>query len=384
MVSRVELQGALAVLERVSTKGPTFDQALISGEHPITAAVKLIHKTALTGSDKDRALLLPHRDRFVSLNGHLRSPAFRTGDLGTLMGRQASEVEGLQIALPQTTFERMVEVATRIPRVAFTILIDLLLLPGALALLVVAAVKTDFNPKPHEVKKGKTPILLLHGSNFNESQWVIGRLFLRKKTYGSVFSLNYDGLITNDPTKGISDYARDKISKEVKRIKELTGSDKVILMGHSMGGMIAGCYAEDFAQSDGVTVEHVFSIASPWQGTPLIDTSWRLGGPFSRERETMRFQQMSVRGATATEPNFRRALIDRIITSERSARRKYYSTWSSTDYAVPLASGHVTEDPRRQHSFSYLGHFGIVVWPTVWLQIRSWLDAAYRAESKAL
>ncbi len=185
----------------------------------------------------------------------------------------------------------------------------------------------------------------------------------------------------NDPSKGIEDYARDKISAEVKRIKAITGSDRVILMGHSMGGMIAGYYAEHFAEADEVNIEHVISIATPWQGTPMIDCFWKLGGCFSKEKEAKRFLQMSVSGGTNTDPNFRQTLVAKALDSERKGVRKYYNIWSTTDYAVPGAHGNLTEDPRRQRSFSYLGHYGLAVWPSVWLQTRSWLNEIYASEA---
>jgi len=273
-----------------------------------------------------------------------------------------------------TRFQKVVEVGTKIPRVAFAIFFDFLLLPGAAVLLLTAACKLDFNPTEKDVKKDKIPILMLHGSGFNETEWIVGRQFLNKKEYGSVFSLNYDGLISNDPRKGIDDYAKGKIREEIKRIKMLTGQDRIILMGHSMGGLIAGYYAEHCADADNIKVEHVISIASPWQGTPIIDYKWKWKGKTAKENETKRHQQMSVSGGTFDEPEFRQNLVQKALESERQGVRKYYNIWSTTDYAVPCDSGCLTKENKRQRSFTYLGHYGIVIWPSVWLQVRSWLD----------
>lgn len=150
-----------------------------------------------------------------------------------------------------------------------------------------------------------------------------------------------------------------------------------------MGGMIAGYYAEHFAEADGVNVEHVISIATPWQGSPSIDSFWKLGGCFSKKNETKRHRQMSVSGGTDTDPTFRQSLVAKALRSERKGLRKYYNIWSTTDYAVPGAHGNLTEDPRRQRSFSYLGHYALVAWPSTWLQIRSWLNDIYAAEPTA-
>jgi hypothetical protein len=144
--------------------------------------------------------------------------------------------------------------------------------------------------------------------------------------------------------------------------------------------MIAGYYDEHFAEADEVNIENVISIATPWQGTPMVDCFWKLGGPFSKEKETKRHQQMSVCGGTSTDPNFRQKLVTKALDSERRGVRKYYNIWSTTDYAVPGTHGSLTEDPRRQRSFSYLGHYALVVWPSVWLQTRSWLNEIYASE----
>jgi pimeloyl-ACP methyl ester carboxylesterase len=346
-------------------------------EHQITIALKTLHQIAFEGTDKQKAEMLSRRHLFVALNRLLASPTFNTSPLAKAMGKDYLQIQGMQIALPQTTAEKMLEIATKIPRIVFTLLLDTLLLPGALVLLLIACCKPNFNPSKKEIKQGKIPILLLHGSGFNQTEWIVGRQFLKKSHYGSVFSLNYDGIVSNDPKKGIENYADGRISEAVKCIKRLTGSREIIIIGHSMGGLTAGHYAEFTAELDDVIVNHVISIATPWQGTPMIDYFWKLGGPFSQRKETKRHQQMSVHGGTHTHPNFRQDLVAQALRSERAGKRRYYTISSSTDYAVPGGSGRLTEDPRRERTFNYLGHYAQVAWPSVWCQIRSWLDPIY-------
>lgn len=385
MVHHADFRMAVHVLEGLTTNTPVPHQTIqfgkeYEGQPPLTTALKILHKAASKGTTEQKTELLSSRHKIIALNSLLKKPSCEAevgNKLGIEIGQGTHEIKGIQIALPKTKFGKMIEVATKIPRIIFTLIIDVMLLPGALALLIAACCKFNFNPKPEEIKVGKIPILLIHGSGFNESEWMVGRQFLKKDQYGSVFSLNYDGLVSNDPKKGIEDYARNQIRAEVKRIKALTGSDQVILIGHSMGGMIAGYYAEHVAKADGVNIEHVISIATPWQGTPMVDCFWKLGGRFSKEKETKRHQQMSLSGGTETDPQFRQTLVAKALESERKGMRKYYNIWSSTDYAVPFAQGSLTEDPRRQRSFSYLGHYGLAVWPSVWLKTRSWLDAIY-------
>jgi pimeloyl-ACP methyl ester carboxylesterase len=206
---------------------------------------------------------------------------------------------------------------------------------------------------PINPKRDAIPILLLHGSSFNESEWIIGRQFLKKTHYGSVFSLSYDGFSSNDLAKGIDDYAQGKVRDKILHIKQLTGQDRLILIGHSMGGMIAGYYVENCAVRDGIQVEHVITIASPWRGSPIID---RL---IKSQNSPKRYKQMSVASPS------RQKLVAQALRSERISTRKYFSIGSETDLLVPDRVSILTEDPRRQCLFSYLGHYSIIASPRV-------------------
>lgn len=351
-----------------SLKEITFGEEGAS-QHPITTAIKILNKTAEEGTDSEKSQLSDLTSKIIELNKLLKSSSAR---LKNLMGDKSIEVKGMQVALPQTKFDKMLEIATIIPRIIFTLLIDVLLLPGALVLLLIACCKPNFNPKDSDIKPGSLAFFMNHGSGFNESEFVIARLALQK--YGPSFSLNYDGLASNDHAKGIEDYALNKLRPEIIRLKAL-GINRFVFLGHSMGGMIGAYYAEHFAEADEVKVEHVISVATPWQGTPMVDWFWKLGGRFSKEKETKRHLQMSISGGPETDPKFRQKLVAKALQSEREGKRKYYNIWSSTDYAVPNRCGNLTEDPRRQREFSYLGHYALIAWPSVWFQVRSWLDA---------
>lgn len=338
------------------------------GQNLVITALKIIHKVVAEGSDVQREELLAVRHEIIALNRLLSNNSLAEQaqkSLGIDLGGQAENLQELQLALPQTRFEKMIELATRIPRVILSILIDVALLPFAGILLLVMLAKPNFNPA--HPKTDKTPILLLHGSGFNESEWILGRQFLKKEQCGSVFSLNYDGLASNDPAKGIDDYAAEKVRAKILEIKKLTGLSRIILIGHSMGGMIAGYYAEHFAAEDNIKVEYVMSVATPWQGVSLLDR-------FAGNDTAKRYKQMSVNN------DLRRNLVATALQSERTGQRKYYSIGSTTDLMVPAPASNLTEDPRRQRTFSYLGHYGLIVSPRLWLQVRSWLDGIYARE----
>lgn len=255
------------------------------------------------------------------------------------------------------------------------ILGDVMLIPGALGLLALSFLKINFNPSEAAVIKNKPAILLLHGSGFNDIEWIIGRQFISKTAYGAIFSMNYDGLICNDNSLGIEDYAGGKVRREIQRITQLTDHKEIIIIGHSMGGLIAGYYAEHFSSLDGIMANHVISIATPWHGSPIINFSWKVSKNLLHQ--TKKHRQMSTVGGTEENPTFRQDLITRCIDSEKQGIRKYYSIWSIGDFVVPDFNGRLNELSDRTASFDHLGHYAIVVWPGVWAKINDWLREIY-------
>lgn len=286
----------------------------------------------------------------------------------------SSDLSNDTIIPSETKLKKICRIASLIFRMGFAIFSDLALLPFSLGLIAAALFKVRFDPKPENIKHNQIPILLLHGSNFNETQWIIGRQFLKKKEYGSVFSLNYGGILGMDPKLGIEDFTHNKIRAKILDIKEKTGSDEVILIGHSMGGLIAGYYAENLSEQDQVKIKNVISIASPWHGAPAIDLGQKLKLPWLLGK---RFDQMSKKGGTKQDPEFRERLVRQALDSEKKGIRKYFNIWSSADVAVPGIRGRLTENPNRQHSFNSSGHIRLVAKRQTWMQVRNWLDPIY-------
>lgn len=364
-MSEIDLNYAFNVLEKLTNQVPQHDVA----KKTIVSALKAIHHAVLTGTSEQKNRCLTYRKEIVQLNQCLAKGTLPHSIKTTFDENQPDDaLDGLQVAIPLTSFENMLHTASLIPQAIISLLSDLLLLPigGALTLHHMLSNPTLDPPKPSQ---DKTPILLLHGSGSNESTWLLGRYFLKKENYGSVFSLNYDGLLSNDPKKGIDDYAQNKVRQKILEIQQKTGQDRVILIGHSMGGLIAGFYAEHLADLDQIQVDHIISIASPWQGSPIIDR-YMLG-----ENTSKRYRQM------CTDSTFRKNLVEKIRQAERKGKRKYYSIGSHTDCLVPGMRGLVTEDPRRQRLYQSLGHCSVIASPFAWKQITTWLDKAYREES---
>ncbi len=124
-------------------------------------------------------------------------------------------------------------------------------------------------PLENVEKKDGRPILLVHGYLHNSSGWTYFLKRLGEKQIGPIYTIDL-----GFPFLPLSVYAK-RIEAKVKEI----GRDDLILVGHSMGGVVASLYATKLAPEGKVT--DVFTLASPLSGSHLAST---LGiGPDGRE-----------------------------------------------------------------------------------------------------
>ncbi|MCK5825668.1 MAG: alpha/beta fold hydrolase [Desulfuromusa sp.] len=109
-------------------------------------------------------------------------------------------------------------------------------------------------------QRGETPILLLHGLFVNQSCWFWFKRQLQQQGYKNVVTMNLTG------------GHNEKVLTELlaKRVDELClqlGVNKVHLVGHSMGGMIARNYVQLRGGAD--KVDQLICLGSPHHGSKL-------------------------------------------------------------------------------------------------------------------
>lgn len=92
---------------------------------------------------------------------------------------------------------------------------------------------------PRETPAGRSgaPILLLHGLFHNRACWLWLKLQLRRRGQRAVYTLNLP------PWKDVETLT-ERVAKKVDEIRLAQGVDRVHLIGHSMGGMIARNYLQ--------------------------------------------------------------------------------------------------------------------------------------------
>lgn len=108
---------------------------------------------------------------------------------------------------------------------------------------------------------GKIPILLIHGYGHDAGAWCYHRPRLAQSGIGPLFTIDL-----GSPTHSIGEYAR-RVQQKAEKIAAIAGTKNLILVGYSMGGLVAADYALRLAAEG--TVKGVITIGSPFEGTRM-------------------------------------------------------------------------------------------------------------------
>jgi triacylglycerol esterase/lipase EstA (alpha/beta hydrolase family) len=88
-----------------------------------------------------------------------------------------------------------------------------------------------------EAAADATPVLLLHGLFHNRACWLWAKFRLRRQGYKALYAINL-------PPWYDVERLTERVSKKTDELRHATGMDKIHLVGHSMGGMIARNYIQ--------------------------------------------------------------------------------------------------------------------------------------------
>lgn len=110
-----------------------------------------------------------------------------------------------------------------------------------------------------DVAAAGTPILLLHGMVDNRSIFTLLRRNLRRRGFGRVVTMNYR-IWTSDVRS-----AARQLGDTVEAICEQTGYERIHVIGHSMGGLVARYYVQRLGGD--ARVHTVVTLGTPHSGT---------------------------------------------------------------------------------------------------------------------
>ncbi len=110
-----------------------------------------------------------------------------------------------------------------------------------------------------DVEAAGTPIVLVHGMVDNRSIFTVLRRTLRQRGFTRVVTLNYSPFTQDVAT------AAARLALLVERTCESTGYDRVHVVGHSMGGVVARYYVQQLGGD--ARVHTLVTLGSPHAGT---------------------------------------------------------------------------------------------------------------------
>ena len=116
----------------------------------------------------------------------------------------------------------------------------------------------------HDVEASTTPVVLVRGIVDNRSIFAVLARALRRRGFGTVHAVNYR--VQTALTGDIRHAARD-LAAHVERICAATGADRVHVVGHSLGGLIARYYVQRLGGD--ARVDTLVTLGTPHRGSAI-------------------------------------------------------------------------------------------------------------------
>jgi triacylglycerol esterase/lipase EstA (alpha/beta hydrolase family) len=193
------------------------------------------------------------------------------------------------------------------------------------------------------------PVVLLHGFIDNRSVFVFLRRNLAQHGRQRVVSLNYSPLTCDIRA------AAELLGRHVEEICERTGSDRVDIVGHSLGGLIARYYVQCLGGD--LRVRTLVTLGTPHSGTSAA--------PLANAHPIVRQMRPGSQ------------VIEELARPAPGCRTRFVSFWSDLDSVmVPLETAcleHPDLDAQNVR-VTGIGHLALPVHPAVAAGIREALE----------
>ncbi|MFF9895678.1 MULTISPECIES: triacylglycerol lipase [Streptomyces] len=204
---------------------------------------------------------------------------------------------------------------------------------------------------PRLPARDKPPVLLLHGFIDNRSVFVLLRRSLVQHGRQHVESLNYSPLTCDIRM------AAELLGRHVEEICERTGQERVDIVGHSLGGLIARYYAQRLGGD--ARVRTLVTLGTPHGGTRVV--------PLADAHPIVR--QMRPGSDVVAE----------LREPAPGCRTQFVSFWSELDQIMDPVETACVDHPdlsAQNVRVAGVGHLALPVHPAVASAIRQALDLA--------
>lgn len=150
-------------------------------------------------------------------------------------------------------------------------------------------VKKLWIPGPTGAKvdtKRDTGVVLIHGIYHNASAWVYYRWRLKRKGYRRIHVFSYSSWNTTFWD------IYEKFESWMKQVEKDCPGEDMVMVGHSLGGLLAKTYAGKRNESSSSVIRRVITLGSPFKGSKMAALGFgaladrvRYQGPLVRELE---------------------------------------------------------------------------------------------------
>lgn len=191
----------------------------------------------------------------------------------------------------------------------------------------------------HGIAESGTPILLVHGMADNHSIFALLRRGLQRRGFTRVYSMNYSVRTSDVRT------AAAQLAREIEEICEETDYERIHVVAHSLGGLIARYYVTRLGGDE--RVHTVVTLGTPHHGTLLARLS-----PLPIAR------QLSPGSA----------LLEELAQTVPGCTTRFLCFWSDTDEAILPARNAELRHPDLSVTnveLSGVGHLSLPILPTI-------------------
>jgi triacylglycerol lipase len=186
-----------------------------------------------------------------------------------------------------------------------------------------------------DVEAAGTPILLLHGMVDNRSIFTLLRRGLRRRGFNRIVAMNYSVLTHDIPS------AARRLAGHVEQLCAESGYERVHIVGHSLGGLIARYYVQRLGGDE--RVHTLVCLGTPHSGT-----------------QAARLVPRSIAGQLRPDSD----VVAELARPAPGCRTRFISVWSDLDQLiVPKGSARIDHpDLNARNLFVRgLGHLSLPV-----------------------
>lgn len=187
----------------------------------------------------------------------------------------------------------------------------------------------------------KQPVVLIHGSGSNEMQWLPCLSYLRNKY--NVYTIQLNKLMgeKSQTIEQMSNKLEDLLFDITVQYNKNMGTDcEIILVGHSMGGLVASWTAEITK----CLIARVITINTPHNGVPLLDCI---------DMGIVRHNQMTHRSE----------FLIKLRRMQRDSGIDYICYGSDYDFQVPAYCAWARKCKKIKHNYS---HTSAIFFQDIW------------------